>query len=55
MESVVFSVTTRYQNLDLRDWNADKEHHEASLKVSLVLRVPGLREDDIVDISAVDK
>ena len=55
MESVIFSVTTRYQNLDLRDWNADKEHHEASFKASLVSRITGLREDDIVDISAVDK
>ena len=55
MEVAVFSVTTKYQNLDLRDWNADKQHHEALLKASFVRHVPGLREDDIVDISAVDK
>ncbi len=55
MEAVVFSVTIKYQNLDLRDWNADKIHHEALFKASLTATVAGLHEDDIVDISGSDK
>ena len=54
MEVVVFSVTTKYQNLDLSDWNVDQAHHEALIKASLVQHVDGLREDDIVDISAAN-
>ncbi len=55
MEVAVFSYTSKYQNLDLRDWNADMAHHRALLKASLLHHVRGLHEDDIVDISAVDR
>ena len=55
VELAVFSVTLNYQNIDLRDWNAAKLHHEESLKESLVENILGLHEDDIIDVSAVDK
>ena len=55
MELVVFSVTMEYQNLDLRDWNANILNHEKLIQESLLVHVAGLREDDIIGISAADR
>jgi len=50
---VVFDFTSKYNNIDLNDWNADMRHL-AWYKQSLLTNVPNLREIDITDIAIRD-